>query len=1145
MRKNLVLTPIAMILVSGAISMSAQDTTGTLAGRVTSQDGRSLQGVHIQINSPSLLNARQAVTDAGGQFRLPLLPGGDYSIVYTLNGYLTRRLSIRVNAGQTYRADMQLRSIDAQEVTVEIVASSQQQVDKTETVVATTMSQQKLLDITGGVNVGNVLALAAGAYSAGNNYAVRGGTQSGMRLTVDGADITNNAEGTAYGVRMPLTDAIESIAVLQSPKNARYGNSDGGLVNIVLSKGSNDFRGSIRTSPNRGNIWNASNVAYPNAFGEVGVFNPGNDNLSKSHQFFVSGPLWKNRVTFSWSGQHQPTTRNEIFYRDALSGLWPDGYTMQYPERYRTGTYYRDPGTGAVIRKAEMLEANDPLNSFGRWSVRRDDTFTLFWQITQNHQLEYTHTQYEEGDYNTNSAAYRMADTIANPYVASDSGGNQRRWTMSYKGIIGTSGVLEARIARSEQLWRNLMLNGNPKYNVLVKTMPSLYPINPNGDLSDPNNYYASGFIDAFLRRNDGIKNTNYEGASNISGVNFSEYSYYATNQGYGDGGINEPWFVNYQHILDTKSGQHIIDVGVQREKGAWANPNLYAHRSTNGERRYFSPGRIAADLSTPGAVLGYNGDYSQFAGKFIVFNMRYATLNSVDPYGLTRFNTGTFTTDPTDPNMLFTAWNNNTGYMRDYWPAAVEKIGSVATEVYTQFTSYYINDLWTINDNHSVMAGVRFDQFKVAEGDYTIHEYSLPTFRFEYKWDISGNQKRVVNLGFSQFHNMPNVSNYAAFFRSHIREWLWDSPSPLGATDGRPFLVTEAQMFDMNNYGYLWEEVISGPMINEVESGLKNLVTNEFEAGIRLNLDNGGSVRIAYINRSWKNNWAYVYNGWKDNPVAGGAPVYSRIMKNYDHVIGRSYNSIELEWDIPVTKQLEFGGSYTFARLIRNDLSEQENPQKTPNKTVRYWEYIFDQYDFPHHGPLPSRLYDREHRLAAYMNYDLTYGKVRSNLAFRFTYNSGEPYVVGYTYRAGYPVVPGLNDNRAGVGMPSPSNATLARDYTDNLNIHKITIDSWSTDLQYNLDVPLVSKLRWFANINISNPFNHRGITWSPAYGSSATLLPETVYNPNGTVAWEANNGQTGGPFRQNRGFNTGGLFSPASVQGRRTISLSTGLRF
>jgi len=1145
MRKNLVLTPMVMILVAGPISMSAQDTTGTLAGRVTSQDGRLLQGVHVQINSPSLLSPRQAVTDANGQFRLPLLPGGDYTLVYSINGYLTRSLSVRVNAGQTYRADMQLRPINVQEETVEIVASSSQQVDKTETVVATVMDQRKLIELTGGAGVGSAVTLAPGAYQSGSQYAIRGGTIGGMRITLDGADITNNAEGTTYGVIMPLTDAIESIAVIQSPKNARYGNSDGGLLNVVLSKGSNDFRGSIRTSIGRGNIWNAAGDSYPNANGERSTFNPGNDTLSKSHQFFLSGPLWKNRVTFSWSGQHSPSSRSENFYRDSLSGFWPN--YPNNPERYRIGTYFNDPITGAVIRKAELLEANDPLNSYPSWSVNRRDTFTIFWQVTQNHQLEYTHFQYDEGDYNTNPGAYRMADTNANPYVASDAGGNQRRWTLAYKGIIGTSGIIDARISRSEQSWQNRMLNGNPKQNVVVFTMPSLNPINPNGDLNDPNNYYASGWIDAALgSRLDGIKDSLTHGG-------FSEYSYYATNQGYGDTAINEPWNVNYQHILDTKRGTHIIDVGVQREKGTWANPNLYGNQSVNGDRRYFVPGRIANDLSTPGAVLGYTGDYSRFAGQFIVFDMRHATFGSVDPYGFSRFNSSPeHQGEPTDPDMLLTAWGSS-GWGSAYWPRVFDQIAGSNSEVFTQMTSYYINDLWTINDHHSIMAGVRFDQFKVVENSDTIHEYSLPTFRFEYKWDISGNQKRVINLGFNQFHNLPQVANYAAFFTSHIKGWLWDKPSPAGFAPGQPYLVPEADIFEMNNYGYPWGETITGGGINDIEPGLKNLVSNEIEAGIRLNLDNGGSVRLTYINRTWKNTLAYVYNGWKENPVAGGAPVFSRLMKNYDHIAKRSYNSIELEWDIPVTKQLDFGGSYTFGRLMRNNFAETEDRQKTQSKSVDWLEYVYDQYDFNYYGPNPVRLYDSEHRIAAYLNYDLSYGKTRSNLAFRFTYTSGTPYGYSFSNVDGYPVIPGFSTDRYTNTLPNPAPAAhnLSYFYADNYNIHKIGIDSWSTNLQYNLDVPLVGKLRWYADISISNPFNHRGITWNvgsnPGYGSTA-YGSSTVYNANGTTLWAptANNEHIGGPFRMNKGFNNGGnFFSPRDVQGRRTISVTTGLRF
>jgi len=1148
MRKNFLITPIAMILVSGGISLSAQDfTTGTLAGRVTGPDGQGLQGVTVTLNSPSLLQPRQFTTDANGQFRAQMLVGGNYTVTYTLNGYLTRRLTTYVTPGQTIRGDMQLKPLEVQTETVEIAATvSSQQVDKTDTIVQSSFSQQKLLELTGGTSASSLVALIPGARTDGNDFNIRGGTTRGTKMLVDGSNITNMAEGTGYAVVYPMADAIESISIIQSPLNARYGNTDGGLVSFVRNKGSNDFKGALRIDAGRGSVWNASNLGYPNNHGVKSTFNPGNDLLSKNYQFYLSGPLWKDHITFSWSGQYYPTERRSSYQYESTGSIWVSGNGSAIDKsRYRLGTYYQNPTTGEVIRKAEMLEATDPLNTIpGSW-VDRQDSFTLFYQITQNHQIEWSYMERKNNGYNWD-IGYGMADMNVNPTLATD--GYQRTWNLAYKGIIGSHGLLEARFASSVLAWFNVQSDGRPKYSVNVRTLPSLNPINPDGSLTDPNNYYASGLIDGLLNRQDGIKNSELGGTGS--------YSFNATNQGPGDSGTNEPINVNYQHILETSRGQHIIDVGFQRERSGWTNPNLYNAGNVNSERMIYSPGRIAMDLQTSD-IFGYAGTpVSQYAGKFIVYNMNYATFNSVDPYGFSRFNTGGRTNEPDDGNEPLIAYRNGEGYGKgSIWPMMYDQYGSNFAGIYVQQMSYYLNDLWTINDHHSVMGGVRFDQYKVWDGDSgrDIYSYSLPTFRFDYKWDISGDQKRVVNVSWGQFHNMAPVSSWAAFVSKGIRERIWIGPA--GHEDGKPYLVDYDDIMNPDNYRVISDNLSGG--VNKVANDYKGLVTTEFTLGIRLNLDNGGSLRAAFINRSIANDSAYFYNGWVDNPNGDGTKVFSRILDNID--VERSYKSLELEWTIPVTNRVDFGGSYTYSRQMENaSVGDSNSPQKSASKSVYYWKEYNEQFEYPYWGWNPVILKQPEHRFNGYINYDLTYGKVKSNAALRFAYTSASPATRSFGYTMGYPVIDGIYINNAGNPAPGrpesmPSNTAAGYTRTVYYNIHRTSgPDSWSTNLIYNVELPVTHKVRWFATITASNPFNHRGkgTGWYSIDGwvNSGNIVPKTIYDQNGNVvSWGNQNNpyDAGGMKSDNVQRSSAGLFAPNQVQGRRTIGLQTGLRF
>jgi hypothetical protein len=97
MLKNLV-TP--MVVMFAGVGLYAQSTA--MSGTVTSSaDNQPLSGVKIVVESPALLGARTLQTDSNGRFRVSLLPAGEYTVTYTLDGYLTVTQTVQLTAGET------------------------------------------------------------------------------------------------------------------------------------------------------------------------------------------------------------------------------------------------------------------------------------------------------------------------------------------------------------------------------------------------------------------------------------------------------------------------------------------------------------------------------------------------------------------------------------------------------------------------------------------------------------------------------------------------------------------------------------------------------------------------------------------------------------------------------------------------------------------------------------------------------------------------------------------------------------------------------------------------------------------------------------------------------------------------------------
>lgn len=69
---------LALLLVMVPAVFSQSKNTGAITGKVMDEESNPLPGVTLTLTSPNLMGARSVVTDAGGIFRFPALPPGNY-----------------------------------------------------------------------------------------------------------------------------------------------------------------------------------------------------------------------------------------------------------------------------------------------------------------------------------------------------------------------------------------------------------------------------------------------------------------------------------------------------------------------------------------------------------------------------------------------------------------------------------------------------------------------------------------------------------------------------------------------------------------------------------------------------------------------------------------------------------------------------------------------------------------------------------------------------------------------------------------------------------------------------------------------------------------------------------------------------------
>jgi hypothetical protein len=273
-----------------------------------------------------------------------------------------------------------------------------------------------------------------------------------------------------------------------------------------------------------------------------------------------------------------------------------------------------------------------------------------------------------------------------------------------------------------------------------------------------------------------------------------------------------------------------------------------------------------------------------------------------------------------------------------------------------------------------------------------------------------------------------------------------------------------------------------------------------------------------------------------------------------------RIYTSVELEWELPITKRLDFGGSYAHIRFLNDLPSETGNPGRSGSNAMNtYLRPYFDQkvmdiwgYSSDDYRPLGQA--SRDHTIRAYLNFDLSNGKLRSNVTLRGSYESGTYFGEGITYGIGRMLIPGVIDYAQG-NSADRTDILTSNAVALYFNRYNTNTDGWSSTLRYNLSLPLVARLSWFVTVDISNPFNHRGQTpgnWS--LGHAQSLVPRDMLNSDGSVSLAARDAFSGGALNANplNPLASGMVYSNNDFRnlymgrmGGRSFSLQSGLRF
>lgn len=271
--KRLRLTQIALSLsiALAAAPSFAQNTTSSIAGRISSNDGKPAAGAAVTIVHTESGSVNSVVTDAEGRYvARGLRAGGPYTITITKNGVVEKRENVYVEVAETASVDAVLGQIQ----TVAITGRRSETFNRTNmgtgtSITATDLATQASISRSL-QDYARVDPRLSQTDKERGEISVAGQNSRYNSMTIDGVAVNDTfgleASGTATGKQPISIEAIQSVQVNVANYDVTQKGYTGANINAVTKSGTNKVKGSVyyvfRNDKLAGERYNSATDSY-------------------------------------------------------------------------------------------------------------------------------------------------------------------------------------------------------------------------------------------------------------------------------------------------------------------------------------------------------------------------------------------------------------------------------------------------------------------------------------------------------------------------------------------------------------------------------------------------------------------------------------------------------------------------------------------------------------------------------------------------------------------------------------------------------------------------------------------------------------------------------------------------------------------
>lgn len=421
---------IAACLSLAALTVLGQDvqTKGFIGGTVTDPAGAAVPGAKVTATGQQV--ERSATTNDSGIFRIENLDPGTYTVRVEQAGFkaaVANNVTVFVGRESSINMKLETGEITA---TVDVTATAGG-IDQASTSTGQNLNDQLFQNIPVQRQVSSLFYLSPGATDSINggrdNPSVAGGSALDNLYVADGVNITNSAFGgigtfsRSYGALGTgiNTSFIKEVQVKTGGFEPQYGQSIGGIVNIITQSGGNEYHGSFY------------GFAKPSAF-EATRRQPDDTRVNKQGDLLHE----ENYDVGADVGGYVPGMKNKLFFFGSFNP-----------------TVRREIVTGAHANESDIAAGVGPIVDTGLFLsrgefARRYRTYNyagkVDWVINQNHQVTFSIF----GDpTKTNNSSFNLL-TIDNFTADSVLDYGTRNWAARYNGSLSSTWTVNSSFSQ-------------------------------------------------------------------------------------------------------------------------------------------------------------------------------------------------------------------------------------------------------------------------------------------------------------------------------------------------------------------------------------------------------------------------------------------------------------------------------------------------------------------------------------------------------------------------------------------------------------------------------------------------------------------------------------------------------------------------